>query len=138
MQESVGVREAMHRFFDRLSAKDVSAFYELVEEGEATLVLGTAPEEVIREEERLRFGFEAEGLTVRPGVEHGAWEDGSLGWYVGEPTVTLPDGAKLAWGMTTVWRRKEDRWKLVHMHASVGVPDEEVAELQSRWGTKPA
>jgi hypothetical protein len=50
MQESTAVREAMHRFFDRLSTKDVSAFYDLVELGEATLVLGTAPGEIVREE----------------------------------------------------------------------------------------
>ena len=138
MQESIGVREAMHRFFDRLSAKDVSAFYELVEVGEATVVLGTAPGEVIREEERLRFGFEAEGMTIAPGPEHGAWEEGNLGWYLGEPIVSLPDGTRQAWRMTTIWRRMADRWKLVHMHASVAVPDEEVAELQARWGTTPA
>jgi ketosteroid isomerase-like protein len=127
----------MHRFLDRLSAKDVSAFHQLVELGTATLVLGTAPGEVVREEERLRAGFEAEGLAIRPGIEHGAWEEGSLGWYVGESTVVVPDGTKQAWRMTTVWRRSDDSWKLVHMHASVGVPDEEVNELQSRWGTAP-
>jgi hypothetical protein len=32
----------------------------------------------------------------------------------------------------------KDQRKLAHMHASVGVPDEEVVELQARWGTSPA
>lgn len=137
MKESTEIIQAMHRFFDRVSAKDIQAFYQLVELGEATLVLGTAPGEIVREEERLRFGFELEGLALQPGRSHGAWEEGDLGWYVGEPMATLPDGTKQAWRMTTIWHRTEGRWKLVHMHASVGVPDEEVAELQLRWGTTP-
>lgn len=139
MQESSGIRQAMHRFFDRLSAGDVAAFYELVELGEATMVLGTAPGEIVTEEVRLRFGFEAEGLELAPGLEHGSWEEGTIGWYVGEPIVTLPDGSKQAWRMTTIWRRPaDDGWKLVHMHASVGVPDDEVNVLQARWGTTPS
>jgi hypothetical protein len=40
--------------------------------------------------------------------------------------------------MTTIWHRTNDRWKLVHMHASVGVPDEEVTELQARRRTTSA
>ena len=36
--------------------------------------------------------------------------------------------------LTAVFHREDDAWKMVHMHVSVGVPDEEVGELQSRWG----
>jgi hypothetical protein len=36
-----------------------------------------------------------------------------------------------------VLRREDERWKLVHMHVSVGVPDEEVLDLQRSWGTAP-
>ncbi|WP_457974611.1 hypothetical protein [Arthrobacter sp. D1-17] len=50
-----------------------------------------------------------------------------MGWYVGEPIVTFPDGTKQAWRMTTIWHRTAPRWKLVHMHASVKVPDGESA-----------
>ena len=35
--------------------------------------------------------------------------------------------------LTTVIHQEDGRWKLVHMHVSVGVPDEEVVELQRRW-----
>lgn len=35
--------------------------------------------------------------------------------------------------LTAVMRQEEGRWKLVHMHLSVGVPDEQVVELQRRW-----
>lgn len=36
---------------------------------------------------------------------------------------------------TAVLHREDDRWKLVHAHFSVGVPDEKVGELQKPWGS---
>jgi ketosteroid isomerase-like protein len=38
--------------------------------------------------------------------------------------------------VTAVTREEAGRWKIVHMHFSVGVPDEEVQELQARWGVR--
>jgi SnoaL-like protein len=38
--------------------------------------------------------------------------------------------------LTAVMRQEEGRWKLVHMHLSVGVPDEQVVELQQRWSAE--
>ena len=37
--------------------------------------------------------------------------------------------------LTAVLRREDGAWKLVHMHVSVGVPDDEVVELQNRWSS---
>ena len=39
----------------------------------------------------------------------------------------------MATPVTAVFRREEGDWRLVHMHVSVGVPDDVVVELQSRW-----
>jgi hypothetical protein len=36
--------------------------------------------------------------------------------------------------LTAVLIEEGGRWKIVHLHVSVGVPDEEVQELQARWG----
>jgi len=35
--------------------------------------------------------------------------------------------------VTAVLRREGEAWRIVHAHFSVGVPDEEVVELQRRW-----
>jgi hypothetical protein len=85
----------------------------------ATLVIGTAPGEWVTERARLRFGFEAVGVRIEPGEPVG-YEEGALGWVVDQPTFYFPDGSSR---------------RLVHMHVSVGVPDEEVAELQQRWSS---
>jgi SnoaL-like domain len=134
VERSDTVRDAMLRFYDRLSAGDVDSFDDLVSGDPATLVIGTAPGEWVRERDRLRFGFEAEGVGMRPGPSPEGFAQGSLGWVVDEPTLSFPDGTAISTRLTAVLKREDGAWKIVHFHVSVGVPDEEVAELQSRWG----
>jgi hypothetical protein len=133
MEESAAVKEAMLRFYDRITANDVGAFDELVSSDPATLVVGTAPGEWVTERDRLRFGFEAEGLRVEPGPNPIGHEEGGLGWVVDEPTYFFPGGSSMRTRLTAILHQEDGRWKLLHMHVSVGVPDEEVVELQARW-----
>lgn len=140
LQESPGVRETLLRFYDRLSAGDVSQFDALVSSDPATRVIGTAPGEIVTERPRLRFGFEAEGLRLEGG-DMTAYEGGTVGWAFDYPRFVFPDGSGMLARLTAILHREDDRWKIVHMHYSVGVPDEEVGELQARWlaasGGKP-
>jgi hypothetical protein len=133
VRESREVREALLRFYERLSAGDVSSFEELVSSEDATLIIGTAPGEFVRKRERLRFGFEVEGLRLDPGDNPVGYEEGSLGWAIDEPTMRFPDGSSIKTRLTALMHKEDGRWKLLHGHYSVGVPDEEVAELQKRW-----
>jgi hypothetical protein len=132
MQPSGEVREAMLRFYDRLSASDVASFDQLVSQDPATLIIGTAPGEWVTERDRLRFGFETEGVRIQAAQPVG-YEEGSLGWVVDEPMFFFPDGSAMKTRLTAVLRREDGAWKLVHMHVSVRVPDDEVVELQKRW-----
>lgn len=133
MQQSVDIREAMLRFYDRLSASDLGSFDELVSR-EATLIIGTAPGEWIEDRDRMKFGFETEGVRLEPEDPRG-YEEGSMGWVVDNPTFVFPDGSACQTRLTAVMRHEDGRWKLVHAHFSVGVPDEEVVELQERWSS---
>ncbi len=133
MQRSDAVRDAMVYFYDRLSASDVARFDELVAP-DAALIIGTAPGEWVTERDRMRFGFEAEGLRLVTGGAAIAYEEGSMGWVADEPTFYFPDGSAMRTRLTAVLRQEGGTWALVHMHVSVGVPDEEVLELQRRWG----
>jgi hypothetical protein len=132
MQQSEEVRDAILRFCDRLSAGDVASFDELVSQEPSTLIIGTAPGEWVTERERMRFGFEAEGVRLEAKNPVG-YEAGSLGWVVDQPAFVFPDGSVMQTRLTAVMRQEEGRWKLVHMHFSVGVPDEQVVQLQQRW-----
>jgi adenylate cyclase len=136
MDESDAVRTAWLEFCDRLTAGDVDSFDRLVSSHPATLVVGTAPGEWVRERARLRYGFEAEGVALRSRAAVG-YEAGELGWLTDEVEFGFPDGSVMDCRFTVVFRREEDRWKLLHMHASVGVPDEDVVALQRRWAPAP-
>jgi hypothetical protein len=131
VDESRDLTDAFVTFCDRLTASDVGSFDDLVS-SEAALIIGTAPGEMIDDRERMRFGFEAEGVGLTPRTPRG-YAEGPMGWAVDEPEFSFPDGSSIRTRVTTVWRSEDGRWKLVHAHFSVGVPDEEVAELQRRW-----
>jgi hypothetical protein len=133
VQQSADVREAMLRFCDRLSASDVGSFDELVSR-EAALIIGTAPGEWIEDRDRMKFGFEAEGVRLEPDDPRG-YEEGPMGWVVDDPTFVFPDGSSFRTRLTAVMRREDGRWKIVHAHFSIGVPDEEVVELQRSWSS---
>lgn len=134
-EERGDVVEAMLRFYDRLSAKDIESFDSVVSSDPATLVIGTAPGEWVTERERLRYGFEAEGLTMEPGPQPTGWRNGETAWFVDEPTYIFPgDAGRMRTRLTSVLQREDGAWKIVHMHVSVGVPDEDVPELQRRLG----
>lgn len=132
MTRSKEIEDTLRRFYDRLSAKDVGSFDELVSADPATLVIGTAPGELVSERAQLRFGFETEGITLQPDKPVG-YSEGSVGWAVDRPLFGFPDGSQIKVRLTAIFRKEEDKWKLVHAHFSVGVPDEEVAELQKKW-----
>jgi SnoaL-like domain len=134
MRQSEEVKDAMLRFCERLSAGDVASFDELVSQ-EAALIIGTSPGEWVTERDRMRFGFEAEGVRLEAKDPVG-YEEGSLGWVVDQPAFVFPDGSVMQTRLTAVMRREEGRWKLVHMHLSVGVPDEQVIDLQQRWSAE--
>jgi hypothetical protein len=135
VQPSARIRDTMLHFYDRLSASDVESFDELVSQEPVTLIIGTAPGEWVTERETMKFGFETEGFRIETGDAPAGYEEGSMGWFVDEPTFNFPDDSAMVTRLTAVMHREDDRWKLLHMHVSVGVPDEEVVELQRRWSS---
>jgi hypothetical protein len=135
MRQSEEVKNAWLRFCERLSTGDVASFDELVSQDPAALIIGTAPGEWVTERDRMRFGFEAEGVRLEAKDPVG-YEEGSLGWVVDQPAFILPDGSAMQTRLTAVMRQEDGRWKLVHMHLSVGVPDEQVVDLQQRWSAE--
>jgi ketosteroid isomerase-like protein len=136
VHRSEDVKAAFLAFCDRLSAGDVAAFDDVVA-SDAKLIIGTAPGEWIDDRARMRFGFEAEGLRLEPKNPE-AYEEGTMGWVVDEPTFVFPDGSSLTIRLTVVMRRETDRWKVVHGHFSVGVPDDDVVALVQRWADAAA
>lgn len=133
MEASPEVRAAMLRFYDRLSASDVESFDTIVSSDPSTVVIGTAIGEIHRDRAKLRAGFEAEGASIVAG-DPVAHEEGTAGWVIDEPSFVFGDMPPVKTRLSAVFHREDDVWKLVQMHVSAGVPDEEVVDLQRRWG----
>jgi hypothetical protein len=131
MRESSAARDAWLRFCEGVSKGRVEQFDDIVSQ-EAKLVIGTAPGEMVTERDRMKFGFETEGVTLVSRHAQG-YEEGSLGWVVDEPRFGFPDGSAFDCRVTAVVRKERDTWRLVHAHFSVGVPDDEVVALQDKW-----
>jgi hypothetical protein len=131
MQESSAVTQAWLRFCEGVSQGRVQDFDDIVST-EAKLIIGTAPGENVSDRKDMRFGFEAEGVTLESRSARG-FEEGTLGWVVDEPRFGLPDGSAMDCRVTAIMRNEAGTWRLVHAHFSVGVPDDQVVDLQRRW-----
>jgi ketosteroid isomerase-like protein len=141
MQESMGVREAMLRFYDRFSAGDVAGFAQLITAWEDAFVIGTDPGEwqdgratwIAGYEDQIRY---VPGIRLETGDLRG-YAEGTLGWAADQPTFVIPDGTTIPTRLTAVLHQEDGEWKLVNAHFSVGVPNEELFDLVKRWSSEP-
>ena len=139
MQPSAEVRDTLLRFYEVFSPEDPQSVTQMIaQQAEGVLAIGTAGE-WLEGREQLLAALEAqmnemEGFRMEAGEEPHCYEEGSMGWVADRPRVVLPDGT--IWTrLTGVVRQEEGEWRFVHLHLSVGVPDEEVVELKRRWSS---
>lgn len=134
MQQSADVRDAILRFYERFSAGDAAGFAEVIAQVEGVSVIGSGPgeghddrDDWISTYEQMMQG-EMAGTRLEGGNPR-AHGEGSLGWGVDEPAFVFPDGSRLPTRLTAVLHEEDGDWKVVHLHFSVGVPDEQAMEL---------
>lgn len=134
MQRSAGVRDGILRFYKRFSAGEAAEFAEGLAQAEGVSVIGTAPGEGDddRDDWITTYGRMMQGEmagTRLEGRDPRAYEEGPLGWGVDEPHFVFPDGSRLPTRLTAVLCEEHGEWKVVHLHFSVGVPDEQAMQL---------
>ena len=142
MRHSTEVRDALLRFYEVFSAEDLEGFAQIIaqEADEGVSVIGTEPGDWSEGREQWIAAREAlmramEGLRLEAGEEPQGYEEGSMGWVVDWPRFVLADGNVISTRLTSILHQEDGEWKVVHIHISVGVPDEEVVELQKRWSS---
>ncbi len=140
MQRSAEVRDTLLRFYEVFSAQDLQSLEQMIaQQAEGVVAIGTAAGEWLEGREQWIAATEAlmhemEGFRMEAGEEPHCYEEGSMGWVADRPRVVLLDGT-ISTRLTGVVRQEEGEWRFVHLHLSVGVPDEEVVELQRRWSS---
>lgn len=140
MRQSAEVRDTLLRFYEVFSAADLEGLAQIIaREEEGVMVIGTAPGDWTEGRGQWIAAREAlmhamEGVRLEAGEEPYCYEEGSMGWVVDQPKAVLPEGT-ISTRLTGVMHQEDGQWKVVHVHLSVGVPDEEVVELQNRWAS---
>jgi hypothetical protein len=141
MRRSAEVRDTLLRFYEVFPAGAPEDFAQIIaQQDEGILVIGTDPAQWTEGREQWLEAREAvvnamEGLRFAAGKDPRGYEEGSMGWVNDRPTAVLPDGNAISTRLTGVVRQEDGKWRLVNIHLSVGVPDEEVVELQKGWAS---
>jgi ketosteroid isomerase-like protein len=137
MQQSADVRDGLLRFYDRFSSGDAAGFAEAIAQAEGVSVIGTGPGEGHddRDDWISTYGqmmrAEMAGTRLEAGDPR-TYEEGAVGWGVDQPQFVFPDGSRLPTRVTAVLHKEDGDWKILHLHFSVGVPDEQAMELSAQ------
>jgi hypothetical protein len=132
MQNSPAVQDALSTFYQRFSAHDPDGFAAIIASGPGVSVIGSGPGEGHQGREPwistyAEFITKA-GLRLAGGKDPHGWAEGTVGFAVDEPRFVTPDGSFLPTRLTGVLHEEDGEWKVVHLHFSVGVPDEDALQ----------
>lgn len=130
MEQSPELRDIITGWFTAVAQGDTSWVDRHVSRQAGVRLVGTDPNEWLGGEQAAHFLAEeakAMGGNVQISVgEAEAYREGSVGWGVARPTITLPNGKAFSPRWSAVFHQENGAWKMVQLHASVGVPNEEL------------
>lgn len=128
MRESAELADVISSWFKAAADGDVQWRDDHVSRVPELRIVGTDPDEFLQGQEAyafLRDEAENAGGKATVVVNHvEAYEEADVGWGVAVPTITLPDGRSVSPRWSAVFRREAGSWKMVQLHASVGVGNE--------------
>ncbi len=132
MIESTAVRDGLLAFYDRFSAHDPEGFAAGIADVPGVSVIGSGPDEGHATRAAWLDAYEKFisqiGLRLESGGQAAGWERDGVGFATDTPRFVLPDGSFLPTRVTGVLEREDGTWKIVHLHFSVGVPDEDAIQ----------
>lgn len=116
------------RFFRATSTRDGAAMRNLLSRSTNLRFIGTAPDEIwhgttLREGIEAHFN-EAPAFLIDEEVFGEAYETGDTGWAIFGRRITM-DGtqAPIDFRFTLIFTLEDGAWKILHRHASVGIPN---------------
>lgn len=128
MEPSHEVRDVIAGWFQAVVKGDVTWRDRHVSSLPDIRIVGTDPDEWLRGEAAFAF-LRDEAASVGGKVkiiirEVEGFREGSVGWGVAIPEITLQDGRKVTPRWSAVFHLENDTWKLVQLHASIGISNE--------------
>jgi hypothetical protein len=129
MQPSTELRDIIVQWFHAAAAGDASWRDRHVSRDPYLRIVGTDPGEWLQGEPAYAFlKHEAEHIGGKVTVqvpEAEAYSEGDIGWGLARPIITLADGRQVSPRWSAVFRRENGAWKMVQLHASVAIGNEE-------------
>lgn len=128
MKRSPDIEQLMRDVANALEEGNVAFIEESTSREPGTVVIGSAPEEYMRDQDKI-FGLYRDSTPEGPMQVHvridevRGYEEGSVGWSDSTGTFER-NGESVDVRHTSVLRRENGRWRLVQTHASIGIPNE--------------
>jgi hypothetical protein len=132
MAASAEIRDTVLELYRRMLAGESDEANDLISRDPALVFIGSAGE-WIDDQATLRSGTQVAGEGLVAGPHPVAWADGDMGFFADQPSWLFADGTKAEMRLSAVLRREDPGWRIVHVHMSVAVPDDECVMLQRRW-----
>jgi ketosteroid isomerase-like protein len=113
-----------------MATGDLNAIEDFFSRRDGVLAVGSDPAEWWAGHDAIKRAFAAQlqetgTRRIVPG-ELRAYVEGTVGWAVDRRTMRLPSGKELTVRETAVLHREDGEWKIVQLHASLAVLNEEV------------
>ena len=132
MAPSAEIRDTMLELYRRMLAGEADEANDLISRDPALVFIGSAGEWV-DDQETLRSGTQEPGEGLVAGEHPVAYADGDVGFFADQPSWLFADGTRAEMRLTAVLRREPPGWRVINVHMSVAVPDDQCVMLQRRW-----
>ncbi len=131
MNQSTEVGNAVLRLYETMATGDVSAIERIFSRQSGVLAIGSDPDEWWAGHDTIveAFKVQLQGTGTRK-VEPGdlsAFVEGTVGWAADRRIMRLASGREITVRETMLFHQEDGEWKLVQFHASVAVPNAELA-----------
>lgn len=130
MEKSKEIADIIAGWFKAAEKGDGAYALTHVSRAPSTLLVGTDPKEWFRGKTAAQFlSNEAKSMGGQIKVKVGkveAYKEGSVGWGIANPSITLPNGKIFQPRWSAVLHKEAGKWKIVQIHASAGIPNEQL------------
>jgi hypothetical protein len=130
VEQSNELKDLYLQICEAQSSGDYSFFERHFSQKDGVLAIGTDPKEWWAGYATITRVFKAQleeagGFQILADTPQ-AYNDGSIGWVAGRPTLKLRDGKEMPFRLTAVFQKEPDGWKIVQWHVSTGISNEDL------------